>query len=87
MSFTRAANSLRPSITRLRLSLESMLGECERAHGPDDADRIPFPRRRVPTGRAGRAGADILGAILRGSPFGEFAGNAAGQQGNERFGE
>lgn len=87
MSFTRAADSLRPPIARLRLSLEKMLSECERAHGPDDADRIPISRRRVPTGQAGRAGADILGQILRGAPWGEFAGGAAGSQGSERFGE
>lgn len=87
MSFTNAVSSLRPPVTRLRLRLEAMLRECDRAHGPSAPDRISTPRRRVPTGQAGRAGADTLGKILGWNPFTEFGGNASGQQGSERFGE
>lgn len=78
MSFTRAADSLRPSIVRLRLSLETALAECQRAHGPSAPERIPAPRRRVPTGQAGRAGADILGQILGWNPS-SLKGGATGE--------
>lgn len=57
------------SATTLRDSLSRLLAQCERAHRPSSSDSGGSKRRRVPTGRAGKAGADTLGKILGWNPY------------------
>lgn len=82
MSLSARYEALVPLMDREVASVKAMVENCHRAREAGEEPERPGPR-----GRGGAAGAAILGAILGGIPFGEFAGAASGSQGRERFGE
>lgn len=63
----------------LHAELSRALSECRRSHEDNDAGGSPTSRRRrVPTGEAGRAGADTLGQILGWNPSSGTGGAIGG---------